>query len=176
MTFGEFLRTVPEAELIQGLTNLYDETFNDEFAGYIAYQMKAYRTLLSLEPVPCNMGLLVHYLAKHTMYVVAGEHLKETGYYDDTDDGECYNILGMSFKAEDHMDAEWNRIPTFAIEFIPWVEWLSMKMSIISLFYPRGDVLANIIWEMTFSSNDPEEIKERYERLRGLCEECDTSS
>lgn len=57
--------------------------------------------------------------------------------------------------------------PTWAIEFQPWRTWLGMELSIKTMCMPDAEVIAWCLWEMTFISNDEEDIRCRLDDVTG---------
>lgn len=74
---------------------------------------------------------------------------------DDTDPEETYeyeHVCGV-------VDGE---DMTYAIEYMPWNEWLGIHFTEQSLKYPEIDLIAHCLWEMTWSGFDEKEIQQTY--------------
>lgn len=55
----------------------------------------------------------------------------------------------------------------YAIEFVPWAEWLTMEISSDSLaLWGDVDCLAHIMWEMSFFSFDEYQIQKKFQELK----------
>ena len=65
----------------------------------------------------------------------------------------------------------------FALELIPWEEWLNMKIDNQTLSeYSANDIIAHCIWEMTFFGFDQATIKAQKEEIDRRVKELDNMS
>lgn len=61
----------------------------------------------------------------------------------------------------------------YAIEFVPWAEWLSMEIRVLPECgeVPPVEVLAHIFWEMTWVGYDDQSIADEKEAIEDKVEE-----
>jgi len=67
-----------------------------------------------------------------------------------------------------------NSETSFALDLVPWEEWLGMELDPSALdAYSGHDIVAHCLWEMTFFAFDQETIKEQRDELRHRARELD---
>lgn len=67
-----------------------------------------------------------------------------------------------------------NSETSFALDLVPWEEWLGMGLDPSTLeAYSGPDIIAHCLWEMTFFGFDQETIKEQREELKRHARELD---
>lgn len=67
-----------------------------------------------------------------------------------------------------------NSETSFALDLVPWEEWLGMELDPSTLdAYSGHDIVAHCLWEMTFFGFDQETIKEQRDELRRRARELD---
>ena len=60
-----------------------------------------------------------------------------------------------------------NSETSYALELVPWEEWLDMEIDPATLeAYAGEDIIAHCLWEMTFFGFDQDAVKEQGEELR----------
>lgn len=67
-----------------------------------------------------------------------------------------------------------NSETSFALDLVPWEEWLGMELDPATLeAYSGFDIIAHCLWEMTFFGFDQETIREQREELKRRARELD---
>jgi hypothetical protein len=67
-----------------------------------------------------------------------------------------------------------NSEASFALDLVPWEEWLGMELDPSTIdAYSGHDIAAHCLWEMTFFGFDQETIKEQRDELRRRAREVD---
>jgi hypothetical protein len=78
------------------------------------------------------------------------------------DDHTYYHVYGL----DNTDDTE------YAIDFMPWSEWVNMKVpDILVVIYPKEDIVAHCLWEMTFCGYHEEEIQAKMNELKAMVED-----
>jgi len=58
---------------------------------------------------------------------------------------------------------------TYSISFVRWAEWLGMRLVVeTGLALTEPEVLAHVLWEMTYAGYDEASIQSQYRELRAL--------
>lgn len=61
----------------------------------------------------------------------------------------------------------------FGIEFHPWAMWLAMPVKVVDCDLSEAQMLAHIMWEMTFFGFDDGTIQEQWQELNDIVESID---
>jgi len=64
-----------------------------------------------------------------------------------------------------------NDLVEFALDFTPWTDWLGMEIdseTANNINLMKSDIIANILWEMTFISFDEEKIKDEIDEINKI--------
>lgn len=84
-------------------------------------------------------------------------------YQDDFDD-EINTYVDVSGKKLDKADLQ-----SYALEFMPWQDWLGMQISEDSLKnFNELEIISHCIYEMTFIDFDEEEVKNQKDKLNNI--------
>lgn len=114
---------------------------------------QVFKSLLLLTPVPSKMSIQIQVIT------------------DDFDGEEYVHVSGID--KNDKGETSW------AIEFVPWEEWLDMEMDEDSLkHFTEPEILCHCLYEMTFMGFDQkgiqsqlQEMNEDVEALKNMTEE-----
>mgnify|MGYP000861809187 FL=1 len=96
------------------------------------------------------------------------EHKKLFSKEEDSLTEEEFNQLGISYDVSGRKSDG----VKYGIEFVPWEEWLGMGISKETLdTFDENEIIAHVLWEMTFIGYEQEEIQAEFDRLVQLVNE-----
>lgn len=79
--------------------------------------------------------------------------------FDEEDNEEYYAVHGVEID---------NHKETYAIEYNPWNQWISMDVKLKDADLSREQCVAHIFWEMTWAGHDEETIQKEVDKLKSI--------
>jgi hypothetical protein len=77
------------------------------------------------------------------------------------------DIKGFKYLSKSEDTEYANSEACYGIDLVPWEIWIGMDIDPPALEkYSETEIIAHCLWEMTFASFDPDEIREEAEELR----------
>jgi hypothetical protein len=132
-TVGELFHSLDRDEVIAAILRLYPEQPGDHPDGYLQ-AWDIIRAKQAASPSDVICELYMHPSFDDPPEMFVGVHGRKDGDED-----------------------------RYAIEYNPWVEWLSMPIDVLPECgdLPEIDVLAHIFWEMTWAGYDDQQIEDQ---------------
>lgn len=155
MKFRDLLANTDWNEVRSSLTANYPE----EKTALEQYQ-SVFDSLFRLAPRKTKMRICVEEVFREE--IDKEPHVEVFG-----KDGTLNKYLPDFHHFEDAAGTEFaNSETSFALEMVPWEEWLDMELDAATLeAYSGSDIVAHCLWEMTFSGFDQETIKEQRDEI-----------
>jgi hypothetical protein len=143
VTVGDLFHSVDRDAVIAAIEQLYEDEAQRE--SNEGYQ-RAWATVLRMQPSPTKMICVL--------------------YQDWSLDQPPKPFVGVRGR----IDGE---AGSYAIEYTPWTEWLSMPVEIEPIIagMPQTETVAHILWEMTWAGCDETNIQEQFNEIVDLAEE-----
>ena len=162
MKFKQLIDDTTWEQIEEALIRIYNVTPHN-MEGYMSVVQK----LSNMTPKESDMRICIDWTPP--------DGFNETGYWDihgrdgtlhkDTDDAKLFP------KAEE----DWlNSEVTWGLEFNKWEEWIGMEIdsnTANNIELRRADIVAHILYEMTFVGYDEEEIQDKADELKERVEE-----
>ena len=168
MKFKELLDDTSWSQIEEALKRLYDVT-DHNFEGY----MNVVQKLSTMNPKESQMRICINWVPPDGKFVDNGYwdvHGKDGTLHKDTDDVKFFPNAGEEFL---------NSEVTYALEFSKWCEFLGMEIdtdTANNIELSKADIVAHILYEMTFVGYEEEEIQEKANELKKRAEEIENMS
>ena len=160
MKFKELLEDITWEEIKESLEKLDVKNLED--------YRNVYLNLLSLEPTETDTRLCIVWIPPDGKFVDDGYwdiHGRNGKLHKDTEDAELFPNVSEEFL---------NSEVTWALEFNKWCEFLGMEIdteTANNIELSRADIVAHILYEMTFIGYEEEEIQDKANELKEAVEE-----
>lgn len=90
---------------------------------------------------------------------------------DPISDEKYIDVSGVKEEGLEKIDSQGSN-QSYALEYIPWEEWLGMKIAKATLEnFSNLEIIAHCLYEMTFVSFDQDEIKKSFDELNKQIED-----
>jgi hypothetical protein len=154
MKLKELFEKHEKSSVLDRLFKCYNEQEKNE-TGYLLVLER----LLNMEPADCE-GMILHI-----------EHVKED-YGDFLDEWEDVHGKNGQMLSEEFPDVKEDCEVSWALEFQPWNKWLDMEIDQKTLDkYDEQEILARVLFEMTFIGFDEKTIQEELEIINDAKDE-----
>jgi hypothetical protein len=150
-TLLELLKRLDRDEVVAAISVLYPNTKPGSLIGY----RNVWDTLLATEPVKTSMVCEIYMMGLNKGWLP--DDVVKLLVPDGFDDDEA------PFPAVHGRDGE----KVWAIEFVPWPQWLGMEVTVAPEVgeISETDAVAHILWEMTYVGYDNDTIQKKLQKI-----------